>query len=220
MPTDMNKMKYGEYDAYVPDNRAPRFVPQSRILTDRDISLKNLNPDQINTYLDDGGIIKLHRSLRDEIPIILLLIISVVGIIFLTLSDQYNFPGSFPAQIFVPLVIIALIFHRRLNATYYVDKDGISFVKGILTLYLSRVPIEYSKLRLVEVGKNIIQRMLKVGDLRISTQLIDPPEVSIWGIANPYFYAAIIRDRIRKAEEDGNRKLDDANKEKSKALND
>ncbi len=200
---DMDTMEYSEFEEAASDLRHPGLIDNKRILTDREISRKNISPGMLAERMEEGYVIKLHRSFRDEIPLILLLVVVSVLVVWLTLEAAALDIGGFPAQFFLPLVIVTMILHRRFNSTYFIHKNGVAVVKGILKLYMIRFPLEYDKMRAVEVGKNLLQRLLNVGDIRISTQLIDQPEVVMYGIANPYFYGTLLRTSLSKFDPRG-----------------
>lgn len=196
--TDMDKVSYADYESEVGDGRNPRFT--EKILTDSDISSNNLSPESVGKLLTEGYVVKLHRSMRDEIPLLILLVLSIVTMVGISISLEGTIP-TFPVQVFSPLVIVGIIVHRRYNATYFIESGGIAIVKGILTFNLSRMTLEYKKMRAIEVGKNLLERFLNVGDVRISTRLFDSPGIAFRGIANPYFYATVIRNHIHEVDE-------------------
>ena len=192
-------MPYSEYEKSVSDERTPSLKTSKRVLKDSEIIRRNLTPEKTMEFLASGYVISLHRSLRDEVPLIALLILSIS---IMTLVTVY-FPDtteSFPMQIFGPLTIIALLCHRRWNAKYFIEKDGITVVKGLLLINLSRLSYDYKKIKVVEVRKNILQRILNVGDVLVSTTHVRQPEISLEGLLNPYFYTGIIKLKIKEAE--------------------
>ena len=199
-PTEeLSAMPYSEYEKSVSDERAPSPKSSKKVLKDREIIRRNLTPEKAVELIDSGYVISLHRSLRDEVPLITLLFLSIC----ITTAVSIYFPvttDGFPTQVFGPLVIIALLFHRRWNAKYFLEKDGITLVKGILLIHLSRLKCDYEKVKVVEVQKNLLQRILNVGDVRISTALVNQPEMSLDGLSNPYFYAGIVKLRIKEID--------------------
>lgn len=52
----------------------------------------------------------------------------------------------------------------------------------------------------MDLGKNLLQRVLNVGDIRISVKLIDSPEMIMGGIGTPYYYASLLRLKTVEAE--------------------
>ena len=130
----------------------------------------------------------MRRSIFADIPWFILLIISGCLSLFLFFQD----PTLGASAIFIPLVIAAALAHRYLDNKYLMGKDYSALVNGLLSLRQSTTRIIYDDMMSVEVTKSLYQRFLNIGDLRISTKLIDDPEVTFYGIHNPYFYRAIV----------------------------
>ncbi len=202
-PLDMDKMDYSQFESTVGDIRSPGFIEQAKVIRNSEIARRNISPARLAEYLAQGYVVKLHRSFRDELPLFILLA-AVLGLIMWYWAAYPEIDaGGFPAELFLPLAIIGVILHRKYNSTYYIHQHGIAIVKGILKFYLVRLPLEYERMRAVEVGKNLLQRILNVGDIRISTQLIDQPEIIIQGIAIPYFYGTFLRTALTKFDPQG-----------------
>lgn len=144
--------------------------------------------------------ITLRRSYVDLIPLIILFLLSVILVAFISLSEPETTPRM-PVQVFIPMALLAVIFHRKFNRYYIITREGVKMFRGLLGLNLSEQMVDVNRMKHVELKQNILQRILGVGDISISTVLIEEPEVRIRGIYQPYDLISLIKDAIDREYE-------------------
>src|SRR5262245_40596956 len=82
--SELPQLSYKGFEHEVGDERTPSLLPERRTLHDSDISLRNLDPETICAYIQQGTLISLRRSLWDEAPLIILFFFSIGLIVYLT----------------------------------------------------------------------------------------------------------------------------------------
>lgn len=100
--------------------------------------------------------------------------------------------GNLPVEIFLPLAILAVIIHKKYNVRYALSDKGVSVKIGLISLKLHEQQISFNKLKAVEVKRDLFQRIFDIGDLGLSTVMIDNPEVMLVGVRRPAEIAAVI----------------------------
>jgi uncharacterized membrane protein YdbT with pleckstrin-like domain len=148
-----------------------------------------------------GRVLVYRRSFLDYLHWWVFLVLVLIGILSIYILDPTQ-PRGLPFEWFAPLAILGVIIHKKYNRKYVISNKGIAFKSGYLSLKLSEQALSFSKLRAVEVNRNLLQRILNLGDVGVDTILGDEPELFLRGIFKPAELAAVIDYFIaKKAEE-------------------
>lgn len=190
---ELSEKSFSEIEAVtsevlVAGNRLDKIINEKIVLN------KNFTPEQLTEKILEGSTLILKKSWINEIPLILILFLSIYMCSWLfTFSGLLFSLNDLIAIIFIPLAIFAALIHRIFNRRYYISSESVTITKGLLSPLTKRVPLALSKIKEVELTENIFQRVVNVGDLKFSTHLFDEPEISIIGIYNPGFYMVLLR---------------------------
>jgi uncharacterized membrane protein YdbT with pleckstrin-like domain len=184
-----------------------------RIVSASEILRNNLTVDQVVALLDSGQVIQMRRSIRGEVPLLLLwaftFLLAVITTFRVPSSISYVdvFPGPRLYEIgismyfFVPLVVIFALIHRLYNRRYTLTKDNILTAEGFFRFRSRFTQIEYRRFKEVIISQNIFQRMLSVGDVLLSFLSVAHPEMVLAGVHNPSFYTEVLRRKVAAAQQ-------------------
>ena len=85
-----------------------------------------------------------------------------------------------------PLLSLGTLLHRLFNERIILHPGYILFRKGLLSWQETSSRIEYENVREVNIGQNLIQKILGVGNIKVSTVATQiAAEVTMNGIRNP-----------------------------------
>lgn len=163
----------------------------------QDMSSLGLDRHPLLRKLAKGKVLIYRRSFLDLIHWCFFFVLSVVIIIAIYIFIPGE-PSGWPFEWFIPLSILTVIIHKKYNRKYVVSAHGISFQRGILSIRKKEQALSYAKFRSAELQQSILQRILNLGDLGITTILGDQPEIKLVGIFKPRELAAVIEFFIAK----------------------
>jgi uncharacterized membrane protein YdbT with pleckstrin-like domain len=99
---------------------------------------------------------------------------------------NYNILLRLPLLWFVfPFTCLSLAIHKVYNVRYTVDNLGVEVKEGILSLRQVVTKIRYEDIRSVEIDQGVIDRMLDIGTLEISTASTSGIECVLEGVEAP-----------------------------------
>ncbi len=156
-----------------------------------DITEESISRNRIYKRLEEGKVLVFRRSYLDCLPWWALFVLTIVVIVIINLSLPLAREGV-PSEIFLPLVVLAVIVHKKYNVRYALSNRGIGIKIGLISIKLHELQISYNKMRAVEVKRDLFQRIFDLGDLGISTVMIDNPEVMVVGVRRPAEIAAVM----------------------------
>ncbi|MBN8550995.1 MAG: PH domain-containing protein [Deltaproteobacteria bacterium] len=120
----------------------------------------------------------IFRSLRSEIPALVILIALTVSSIWLTarfewsvqrlaLGEWLGYPISLPIPLFaiLPITLGVFIVHSLYNYRYILCEDYVLEVSGLMDLQRRSVRLNYLHIRGVEIRASIWQQLVGVSDL-------------------------------------------------------
>lgn len=84
-----------------------------------------------------------------------------------------------------PMSCLVLTIHSIYNVRYTVDHTGVEARMGILSLTQTVVKVRYEDIRSVEIPQGVIDRMLDIGRLEISTASTQGIECVLAGVEAP-----------------------------------
>ena len=84
-----------------------------------------------------------------------------------------------------PFTCLALAIHKVYNVRYVVDHSGIESKEGILSLRQTVTKVRYEDIRSVEIDQGVVDRMLDIGTLEISTASTSGVECILEGVEAP-----------------------------------
>lgn len=171
-------------------------LAQARFLRESDIRRRRISPHRLLELLARGYVLQLRRSWRGEIPRFLLLILAALGSLYLMATAPIASLIALGLPLVMPLTVLMMILHRKYNRRYVITAKEVSVSIGFIALTLTEMRCTYDRFKAVEIQRTILQRILGVGDIKISTLLIDQPELELAGLNNPIYYATILRLKI------------------------
>ena len=151
--------------------------------------------------------IVFRKSYLGELPAIVLfwclLALSIYLTAYLPWSVQHIplsewFTLHLPLFAIFPLVVLIHILHRVYNSRYTIGDDYVRCIHGLLSLMKQDVRIEYRDILGIEIDRNLIDRMVNVGNLRIGTAMLGTQEINFIGVRNPSRYRDIVLKRVRE----------------------
>lgn len=92
---------------------------------------------------------------------------------------------SLPLFWFVPAFTIGMAIYRIYNVRYVINERGIESEVGILALHRRLTRVWFEDVRSVQTEQSLLNRLLGVGDLEISTAATGTIEIILRGIAAP-----------------------------------
>lgn len=184
-------------------------------------SVQELHPDRerltrrrILRELALGARVVFHRSWRNEIPAIMLLVLSVLFSVYLVLDfpeiflqdsnfnflafGNYSWLPSMLGAFLVPLVVLGFLIHRLFDDRFIITEDSIVAVNGLLSLKLCSSRVHFAHVRGVEVEQGIFQRLVNTGNLMVGSAAHLGQEVVMKGVGNPTYYREIIAAQVRE----------------------
>lgn len=97
-----------------------------------------------------------------------------------------------PLLAFLPAMSLLSAVYRIYNVRYSIDPRGIESRVGILSLNQTTTRVRFEDIRGVEIDQTILERMLNIGSVQISTAATYTVEIIMDGVAAP----AEIQDMI------------------------
>ncbi len=156
------------------------------------IAMQGMTPQDVVERLRGRYVLVLRRSWRGESLLIAAFIISVVISLLWNLQTFGELLyGS--SVLFLPATILAALLHRRFNRKCILSADALTVIQGLIGINLFRVRIPIDQIKALEMKRSVIQRILNVGDIQVSTIMFDQPQVDVQGLVNPLFYVGILR---------------------------
>ncbi len=166
------------------------------------------NGDRPDRTSDERTIVSVHPVMLRAHPFRFLLLVALFigGIAFTVIGSRYL--GKLEAtrnssQIYATLIgagiaatgLIGLIvwYIANLGTTLTITTNRTRLVRGLIARSSSEV--QHDDVRNIQVNQGIIQRMINVGDLAISSSGQDDLEIAVNGIASPERLASEIRRR-------------------------
>ncbi len=136
---------------------------------------------------------------RSELRGVILFLVFCILSLFLTAE----FPGSvikgklfdignsammldLPLWWFIPFGALIRLVFRIYNVRYSVDSRGVEARVGILALHQRVTRVRYEDIRSIELEQSILERILDVGSLEISTAATGTVEIIFQGVAAPH----------------------------------
>lgn len=161
-----------------------------------------------------SGTVVIPKAWRSEAPSAILFALSCPIAYFLTISlpwtiitgPLFEFDGvrvnlSLPLAIFLPAGALLRGIYRIYNVRYSIGLRGIEARHGVLNLSQRVVRIRFEDIRAVEVKQSILDRLLDIGKVELSTAASSDTEVIMSGIAAPYNFRQVVqleRDKRQK----------------------
>lgn len=185
------ELGFNEYANTIEDGRVVNSA--SLVLRGGAVATHNLAIEDVIEFLDEGGVVILRPSVRAEWPRMAAFLAASVFAIYLTVLNPNSFIGIVPMFVFLPLSILAVIMHKRFNSKYTLSKSHVTCVTGLFSWKHSRIRLGYDQLKAIEVEKNVIDRILNTGNIRLSTAMFDQPEVTLKRLHNPQYFAGVVK---------------------------
>lgn len=158
-----------------------------------------------------SGIVVIPKAWRSEVPSAILFgmlcplayVITVYLPWTIITGPLFEFNGvrinlSLPLAIFLPTGALLRGIYRIYNVRYAIGAHGIEARHGVLNLSQKVVRIRFEDIRAVEVKQSILDRLLDIGKVELSTAASSDIEVIIGGIAAPFNFRQVVqleRDR-------------------------
>lgn len=151
----------------------------------------------------------VRHSLFNQVPMILLLLLVTALSIYGTYQYRFAFQEIFtiagisvklPLFGIFPLFVGAILAHRVMNEKLVFHPEYLLFREGVLSWREISSRIEYEWIREVNIKQNIFQKILDVGELRVSTVATQiAAEVTMFGVRDPRKVKDEIYRRIEAA---------------------
>lgn len=127
----------------------------------------------------------LHPSWRSHYRAVLAA--AVLGYMTFIFSPdlEISFEISMSFLWFIPLIILANAAIKIYDLSYYMDSDGVTSVKGVLSLFRHKSSIRYEDIRSLEVTQTIMGRILGFGTVEIGTAASAGIEITLEGVSEP-----------------------------------
>lgn len=100
-------------------------------------------------------------------------------------TSQSTFFLSFPLFWLLPFFSFVDAAFRIYNVRYVVDSQGIEAWEGILSLRQSITHVRHEDIRSIETDQGVLERVLDVGEISISTAATGGVEVQFKGVSKP-----------------------------------
>ena len=188
---------YSDFSEAGADGRVALENKEALLLTPEEIKAKNLSPKETLKEVSKGRDIILRSSFLAPWQLIMALSLSILLVVLLTLY----YPPVVPYVRFIPAFILLIIILVRMDSKFIIEAENITHITGIVRLHPTIVRLHFNKISGVEVRRNLYEYLMKLGDLRISTHMFEQPELNFRGLHNPFFYAALLRERLPKPPE-------------------
>jgi len=100
---------------------------------------------------------------------------------------------SLPLAIFIPAGVLFQGLYRIYNVRYLIDPRGLEARHGILSPNQMIVRIRFEDIRAMDVQQSVIDRLLDIGKMNISTAASSDVEIVMTGIGAPYYFRQVIQ---------------------------
>ncbi|MCB0339439.1 MAG: PH domain-containing protein [Bdellovibrionales bacterium] len=155
--------------------------------------------------LHRGARIVFHRSILNEVPLFVCFVVSAIwalyltiripaSVIFIDLSNSH-FPElilPFPTFFTIPLVVLGFLVHRLFDDRFIITEDHIVSVNGLLSLRVLTNRIHFAHVRGIEVERNLYQRVVGTGNIRVGSAAHSDLEIEMIGVGKPDYYRNVI----------------------------
>ncbi|MCB9030143.1 MAG: PH domain-containing protein [Deltaproteobacteria bacterium] len=118
----------------------------------------------------------------------------------LQLGDMLYFDISLPLFGILPILSFAYVAHRLLDDKYVIDQDSLREISGLLSFNKKDMRIQFENIRGIEIDRNLYERLVNVGDLKVGSAMHEGIEAHLAGIRNPSKYRDIILERMKAAK--------------------
>lgn len=135
---------------------------------------------------------------RSEIEgIALFFLFSVIAIVLSRQFESTIFTGklfemgsktyylSFPLLSLIPLFFLFTSMFRIYNVRYSVDKAGVKARIGVISIKETEYSVRYEDIRAINFQRTIIEKMLDIGKVEISSAASSDVELTLEGVAFP-----------------------------------
>lgn len=92
---------------------------------------------------------------------------------------------SLPLFWFMPFLSLGGAIYNIYNVRYSISEKGLRSVAGILALNQHKIFVQFEDIRSVEIVQGIIERLLNIGRLEISTAASSGVEMTFTGVGAP-----------------------------------
>jgi hypothetical protein len=158
-------------------------------------------------YTIDGDNIVVTQSLVNQLPRLSLVGITTLALLYLTFYYPHltNFPIplsgwelQFPVLVFIPFVLVTVPLHNVFDARLILTPDYLLQVRGLASWRERSVRLEYSRIQEIEIEQTLLQRVLGVGDIKVTPIVVgmDESVLHIHGIPKPHMLKDLLRSRI------------------------
>ena len=147
------------------------------------------------TYRIIDGNIVIQQSLRNQLPLIIVFFICILG------AGAVNtyFPGAalLLLSLLPALICLGAIGYRVMNSRVVLSPNYLLFIEGILAWRQRSIRLDYTRVQEIELRETILQRMLGIGDV-VATPISTSMEemIALNGVLHPRLYKDLIRERI------------------------
>lgn len=150
--------------------------------------------------------LRVRPALRSFLSLILVIVgmtVAIYGFEFVTTYMTESFwrgavksPSASPLRwaMIVPIILVLEVTRRYYNDLYVVESDRVFHYAGRLSARYVVPTIRYSDIRAIQVNQGIIERILNIGDVHISTAAQDRAELSLSGVHSPRKLGLLIDD--------------------------
>lgn len=140
-------------------------------------------------------VVVVRHSLFNQVPLVLLLILVTALSIYGTYKWSFAFQEIFqlagisvklPLFGIFPLFVGGILAHRVMNEKLIFHPDYLLFREGVLSWRETSSRIEYQWIREINIKQNLLQKILNVGELMVSTVATQiASEVTMPGVRDP-----------------------------------
>ncbi|MCB0335889.1 MAG: PH domain-containing protein [Bdellovibrionales bacterium] len=109
---------------------------------------------------------------------------SVLTAEVIAIGDR-GFALTLPLWWFIPFLTLMSAVVRVYNVRYTIDRRGVESKTGILSLHQRITRVRYEDIRSIETEQSIVERILDIGRVEISTAGTSSVEIVLEGIAVP-----------------------------------
>lgn len=202
-------MKIEEKDKFTPN------LEEDAAILNHSTSVLNQNFKKVSRIkmlkeLRNGAKTVFKRSWINELPLLLIFILSLISSFFGTIyypktvkviSINIWLFGeitlSIALLVLVSLVPLSILIHKLLDSRYIITNENIISINGLMSLKVNTSRMHLSHVRGLEVERSLLQRFLNTGDLLIGSASHDAQEVIMTGVYNPTYYQGIIEQLMK-----------------------
>lgn len=158
------------------------------------------HPEEILSRQGDKELLRIYRSFRSLIPILLFFFAVLAASIFATFVASHPALGSllklssFSQRWFVlpPILVLLEIFRRRYNDLYVIGRESLFHYGGRISLNYYIHVIKFTDIRAVNVHKDFWGRVFNYGTIEVCTAAQLEGEVFLYGVKHPEEIASIL----------------------------